>query len=238
MIIWLASYPRSGNTFFRLLLWHYYGMETYSVYDDKPLQERQVIWEIVGHKPRSMSVEEMTVADETFFVKTHDFPSDGLPAIYLVRDGRDALVSYAHYILSFENQGGAGNLETVFQDTLHDLIAYTASFGGWGANVMAWAQRPAPTAIIKFETLVTSSDPLAIIREAMGKIDCPLEPVKTGSTHPTFDELHRQMPKFFRKGRIGDWKNVMPLELQTLFLERYGEALKLMGYYDESQDNN
>ena len=30
MIVWLASYPRSGNTFFRILLHHLYRLPTYS----------------------------------------------------------------------------------------------------------------------------------------------------------------------------------------------------------------
>ncbi len=34
MLIGLASYPRSGNTFFRVLLNRYFGLQTYSLYDD------------------------------------------------------------------------------------------------------------------------------------------------------------------------------------------------------------
>ena len=34
VIVWLASYPRSGNTFLRIVLHRLYGVPTYSVYDD------------------------------------------------------------------------------------------------------------------------------------------------------------------------------------------------------------
>ena len=32
MIVWLASYPRSGNTYFRILLNHLYGIKTPMAY--------------------------------------------------------------------------------------------------------------------------------------------------------------------------------------------------------------
>ena len=41
MVVWLASYPRSGNTFLRIVLHRLYGVPTYSVYDDDdPVAQR------------------------------------------------------------------------------------------------------------------------------------------------------------------------------------------------------
>ena len=41
MIVWLASYPRSGNTFLRVVLHNVYGVSTYSVYEDNdPVAQR------------------------------------------------------------------------------------------------------------------------------------------------------------------------------------------------------
>ena len=31
-VVWLASYPRSGNTFLRTILWHCFGLRSASVY--------------------------------------------------------------------------------------------------------------------------------------------------------------------------------------------------------------
>ena len=42
MIVWLASYPRSGNTFLRMVLHFVYGQKTYSLYND-PLLERDAV---------------------------------------------------------------------------------------------------------------------------------------------------------------------------------------------------
>lgn len=50
MIVWLASYPRSGNTYLRMLLHQLHGLKTYSVYDDPLLELLDGSAEAVGHE--------------------------------------------------------------------------------------------------------------------------------------------------------------------------------------------
>src|SRR5262245_9850273 len=104
MIVWLASYPRSGNTFLRIVLHRVYGPPTYSIYDgDDPVAQR-VGPELVGYRPKPLRRSELVASDELFFVKTHKRrKADDSPAIYLVRDGRDAVVSHAHLRASMQN---------------------------------------------------------------------------------------------------------------------------------------
>lgn len=48
MIIWLASYPRSGNILLRIILKSVFGKETYSKYNDlKDIGANQKIMELV-----------------------------------------------------------------------------------------------------------------------------------------------------------------------------------------------
>ena len=47
-ITWLASYPRSGNTFVRTILFNCFGIKTASVYP-KDLGGRTILEEFVGH---------------------------------------------------------------------------------------------------------------------------------------------------------------------------------------------
>ena len=224
MIIWLASYPRSGNTFFRLLLNRLYGLRTHSVYADRQVGK---IAQIVGHAPMDRPLAELATASETHVIKTHDLPGDDAhPALYLVRDGRDVLVSYARYILSFEADRGDHDEASAFRAALHDLIAYDGSFGGWGPNVLAWSRRPG-TAIVGFEGLV--ADPIATVRRSLAQIG--YTPTETGgATMPTFEELHQLMPKFFRRGQVGSWRTEMPEDLHDLFWERHGGVMQQMGY--------
>lgn len=52
MIVWLASYPRSGNTFLRVLFRHVFGIETYSVYNDLlDIGSDGDISAVTGHRP-------------------------------------------------------------------------------------------------------------------------------------------------------------------------------------------
>ena len=99
MIVWLASYPRSGNTFLRIVLHRLYGVPTYSVYDDDDPVAQRVGPDLVGWRPKPGDRTEMIAAPGVHFVKTHKRrKGDGSPAVYLVRDGRDALVSRARLL--------------------------------------------------------------------------------------------------------------------------------------------
>jgi hypothetical protein len=93
MIVWLASYPSSGNTFFRILLNYLYGIKTptVSIGDNTAFVVGK---ELVGHVPDEWTIQEMAAKPEALFVKTHRRQNENYPAIYLFRDGRDALVSY------------------------------------------------------------------------------------------------------------------------------------------------
>ena len=65
------------------------------------------------------------MSNKVYFVKTHELPSDDSPAILLVRDGRDAMVSFAHYIedcgvVRWSPVGQfVANLEACRQELLH-----------------------------------------------------------------------------------------------------------------------
>src|ERR1700749_4593844 len=102
MITWLASYPRSGNTFFRILLKNLFGFESHTVYsmaNARPEIEADIprMIRIIGQPPSECSIEFLHRDSDNHFVKTHDLPGeDTNPAIVLIRDGRDAVVSYAH----------------------------------------------------------------------------------------------------------------------------------------------
>src|SRR5262249_46412588 len=96
MIVWLASYPRSGNTFLCVVLHNVYGVPTYSVYDDDDPVAQRVGPALVGYRPKPVARALMTDGPDTYFIKTHKRrKADRYPAIYLVRDGRDAVVSHA-----------------------------------------------------------------------------------------------------------------------------------------------
>jgi hypothetical protein len=230
MIVWLASYPRSGNTFFRIVLNRLYGVRTYSVYNDRIFEERgSATTDVVGHVHTDLSIDELAGLPQTYFLKTHELPrDDAFPTIYLVRDGRDTLVSYAHFILHFE--GGAGSPTGDFATVLHDLIEYRGSFGGWGPHVLGWRERGgrAATSFVRFEDLI--HNPPEVLSRSLGAVQPDLKQLANPGSIPRFGQLQTLLPEFFRRGLAGGFRTEMSDDLQRLFWRHYGQAMLALGY--------
>ena len=228
MIVWLASYPRSGNTFFRVVLHHVYNLKTFSVYDEAEAG----VADVTGHEKLPAPLTELAAAPETYFIKTHNLPQDNAPAVYLVRDGRDALVSHANYLLSFRMKEKEIPLSHApvrrFEQVLEDLIADKPRFGGWSGNVRAWVGRPmARTVVIRFEDLIAS--PQSEVEKGVAALGLNLAAL-SGEVVPDFAALQAQSPEFFRRGKAGAWRDEMPERLHQLFLRHHRVVLEQFGY--------
>ncbi len=224
MLVWLASYPRSGNTFFRILLNQLYGLSSQSQYNESGFP---VINNLTGNHGTNILTEPVSNYRNWQFVKTHDLPvNDQYPAIYLVRDGRDALVSHAHYIINHEKYDLPHNADT-FWYLLYDLISTENHFGGWAQNVTTWLERKAPTAYVRFEELI--ANPQACIQRAFGQLEIEL-PAEKIAPPTNFAELQTQLPVFFRRGKVGTWHDEMPEELQKVFWQHHGTVMEKLGY--------
>jgi hypothetical protein len=233
MIVWLASYPRSGNTFFRIILKHVYGLKTFSAHND-PLFGKLGLSEVVGHEDLPASIPELRAAKETYFVKTHELPQDQDPAVYIIRDGRDALVSHANFILSFQKKkswwkrslGWAGYNE--FEKVLRGLIEQKPRYGGWSEHAVSWVDRPqAKTAVVRYEDLCATPQPK--VETALTRLGLNLMSLIRGQV-PDFAQLQAQNPDFFRKGKVGQWRQEMPPALQDLFVQVHGPVMQRFSY--------
>lgn len=225
MLVWLASYPRSGNTFFRCLLQHLCGVPS----SEKPLMPNSPLIQSFGIQPvRAHSYEEIAAWEEVAFVKTHELPgNNSYPAVYLVRDGRDALVSYAYHTLVYDR---GMQLETIdlatYCRTLHDLILEQRSpFGTWARNVEAWTARP-NTIVLRFEELIRQ--PTECLSQVIEELALPIKIKKQAA--PTFAELHEIEPTFFRRGKVGSWRDEFPPDLLALFWQQFRPTMTRLGY--------
>ncbi len=235
MVVWIASYPRSGNTLFRMLVRYGFGTSTFSVFDD-PLFFANGAARVIGHEPLPDTPDELAKRAELFFVKTHRI-SDArtpYPAIYIVRDGRDSLVSCAHYELTYGGtrlgrsmlrRSPARLQRAAFRRALRRMV-FDHRFGGWSMNVTAWHERDARTAVVRFEDLIR--DPMGQVAAALAELDLPLE--ETNEAMPSFKSLQTRWPGFFRRGRIGNWRDEMPEDIHGLFWQRHGSAMRVLGY--------
>lgn len=233
-MIWLASFPRSGSTFFRIVLDEVYGIESGTF-----------------HRETSYPVDD----DYTDYqvVKTHLLPSEltpedaSIPAVYLVRDGRDCMISLAHYrqqLLAPESDFYGNVLEAID-------AAEGSHFGGWSRHVRTWCERA--SLVIHFEHLI--ADPIGCVEQLRPYIDLPSP--KTNRL-PQFTDLRSKDFKYgsgmqhgfgeqqrkhwreskFRAGRSGGWRDELPEPLHLRFLRRHGHELARLGYVEELVESN
>ncbi|MEZ5558732.1 MAG: sulfotransferase domain-containing protein [Pseudomonadales bacterium] len=217
MLVWLASYPRSGNTFVRVLLHHAFGLDTYSIYNDPvDIAADAGTSNLVGHRmlPEGASVESLRSRPEVCVVKTHDHPPDNDdPAIYVIRDGRECAVSYAHYRQDYNDLAD-------LQNTLEDVVLGRVPFGSWGQHVTAWSPGSrANTLLLRFEALI--ADPQSHVEQ----IADFLGRTPNTETLPTFTDLQGVNRRFFRKGNVDSWRSELSDELQILFWLKNGDQL-------------
>ena len=163
MIVWLASYPRSGNTLLRIVVHRLYGLRASTVYDVDGVAVR-LGEDFVGFKERDATYERMRASDEVHLVKTHgprggDVHEDDA-ALCLVRDGRDALVSWARQRSEDD--------PSRYEDELRALIDSPRATrpGQWGSNVLSWLEPSADRRVLlRFENLVDA--PRESVSDAM-----------------------------------------------------------------------
>jgi hypothetical protein len=224
MIIWIASFPRSGNNLFRTALYQLFGIPSGSVFFE-PAGSDPFFDEVSLHLP-SDQIDALREREAPVFVKTHRLveADDESPAVYLVRDGRDSIVSWAHFVKAREERA----YESLsHRETLAELIVREDHpFGSWSASVRAWTRREAPTSIVRFEELV--EDPAYSVRSALESLGVSL-PAPSGEL-PSFEELHERNPIVFRRGEVGSWTSELPEDLEREFWELHGAEMLAMGY--------
>lgn len=221
---WLASYPRSGNTLTRILLDHYFGINARSDYG-LPIN--------AANSPLTRPIHEVRADAKIVAMKTHERRNDkpDVPALVVARDGRDAVVSLAHYLKKHHN------IPLAFRVLLKRIVNNRGpkdSFArDWSRFYDYWCfEHPAPTALLRYEDLVpelggNSCPPtlLAALRELVPGI----EPI-TDAQPPSFEALHKDKPTFFRRGVIGGWKDELDEDLAEEFWRRNETMMIKLGY--------
>jgi len=227
MIVWLASFPRSGNTFLRIVLLRRYGIRTSVVYDVDGVAAR-LGHDLIGFEARPAPVAELRADTAVHVIKTHRQRDDDVDpsdrVIHLVRDGRDALVSWAR-------QNSEDDPDQ-FEAALESMIDRTneRGTGSWGANVLSWLQHPqANRVLLRYEELV--AEPAASVDELVAWIAPDLRAID-GAIIPTFDELHAVDNRFFRRGVTGNHRDELPESLSQRFWARADNvtAMAALGY--------
>jgi hypothetical protein len=217
--IWLVSYPRSGNTFLRIILKNFFRLPTYSIYNIEDQGFNDPSAQAIQDAPFLPKDWRQRVSDspqaETCLIKTHGAPEDSAPAIYLIRDGRAALDSYYHYHQQFAFE----------KPSLTEIIAGACQFGSWSEHFSAWQPMARPASLfLRFEHLV--SRPVDLIPQLADFLR-----VKPNSGRlPTFENLSAQFPAFFRRGHNQDFQSAWTPNQMSLFNHLHGQLMEKLGY--------
>jgi len=217
--VWIASYPRSGNTFLRIILRDAFRLSSYSLY---------YVEGDTHHDPSAEALEQAPLlprnwkgslvsdpAAPLILIKTHDPPSDQSLAIFIARDGRAAIHSYYHYHEKYAFE----------QPSLTEIIAGACQFGSWSEHYRAWRPKSRPnTLLILYDDLV--ANPQAVIQALAGFLN--LTPAK--ACLPEFHELQRKLPSFFRRGQNSDYLSEWTSAHMSLFNHLHGGAMQELGF--------
>ena len=218
VIIWLASYPRSGNTLLRIILKRCFGLDSYSIYGDDEFTD-PTVQQIVGEKPVGPDpkafLQQMLQERRLVCVKTHQLPTpDSHSAIYVVRDGRAAVVSHYHYLRDFWDT----------QITLDDLIKGIDN-RSWSQHVNAWLFSGRSNVLtLRYEDIIRGDKAAQVAIAAFIGRPPPSE------LDVRFSELHAMMPAFFRAGSNESNIAEMTPEQLALFERLHGSTLRALGY--------
>jgi Sulfotransferase domain len=171
----------------------------------------------------------------TFF-KTHHLPRpEYRRVIYLVRDGRDAMVSYFHFLAAF------GEL----QDPLRLVTTGEGLFPcRWHEHAEGWLANPhgAEMMTVRYEALKEDTvNQLQRICDFAGlqRERSLLDRVSQNSTFEAMREREQKLgwegpwPRdkaFVRRGIVGSFRDEMTENVLQAFMESSGPALKRLGY--------
>ena len=207
-IVWLASYPRSGNTFLRTILWQCFGLRSASLYANDLARNRE-LEEYVGHIEHGINGQVEFPSGNIPLVKTHGHPSDDNPAIYVVRDGRAASVSLWKMLEGYV--------------PLEAIIEGRQPFGTWSSHVQAWKPyERRNTLLLKYEDMNSN------LADALKKISQFLERDILNESIPDRTTIASAEGKWVTTH--SDWRSNISDDLLEKFNRLNEPMLKKMGY--------
>tara|TARA_B100000900_G_scaffold295053_1_gene253746 strand:- start:806 stop:1609 length:804 start_codon:yes stop_codon:yes gene_type:complete len=266
MIIWISSYPKSGNTWVRLFLESYFSkiknnfrfggfpeLEdferlniNYTKFNEiiknwKTLQEiRNLDARINVLKTHNALC---TIGNYTFTDK-----SNTLGAIYLVRDPRDIVISYASHLgLSYDEV-----IKTMLNSHASGIKRFKNKeinieiMGNWADNYNSWKNYKGRNfLIVKYEDLVMKKNAefLKIMNylKSLTNFELNIDQMNKSIEENSFEKLKKKEElqgfdqatgngPFFRKGIIGDWRKKLSNEQVEKIEKSFFKEMKELKY--------
>lgn len=219
--VFVASYPRSGNTLVRSILWNCFGLRSNSRYtEDGTLLSSREISNMVGsvladtvHEVKALIAKQGMLPH-----KTHDISASeqDMPAIYIIRDGREVVCSYLGYEQRRVKDGVV---------TMEEVIRGQVEFGSWSDHISAWNPFDRPkTLLLRYEDLTMD------VGHCVERIGAFLGMAPIKKSIPSFEAYRSALPGFFRSGTNQTWRELLTGRDLQLFYELHGDMMAALGY--------
>lgn len=228
---YILAFPRSGSTWLRTMV--------ATILDPEKGFEPAVFNEIIPGVSLSSLRRVRALADPRLIFSHSTFRRSVARAVYVVRDGRDAIVSLYHYATIRAGQ------EMAFPEWF-DL--YSARHFGprWDNHVESWLVRGKEhlgkeLLIVRFEEL--KKEPVAGLEKIAGFLGLPHgQEMVSHAVDMARTEKAREREKkergeiadpnasFYRGGKTGQWQEYLTGPIYDRFMEMSATALRLAGY--------
>ncbi len=224
MIVWLASYPRSGNTLTRIIINKRFSEETFSLHgDNHDIGVNAEMTRLTGHANTGLlsrsRIELMRQSSRRYYIKTHRLPDwyasiDDL-VVYIIRDCRDVISSYYNYLKKFSKAFVS----------LEDVIVGQVPFGAWADHIVYWSELPSDRVLtMRYEDYLLAPDQFI---QNLGDF---LDLEDTGVALPDFESLNAINKHFFRSGGARSWEHDIDNNNLDLFWAIHGDVMDAHGY--------
>lgn len=276
-IVWLASYPKSGNTWFRIFLANLLRNSdtpaNINELEGGPIaSSRQLFDEATGLSSADLTPEEIenlrpevykyisSESESIIFHKIHDafvrtssqtplIPEEATyKVLYFVRNPLDVAVSFSHHANL--------PLDTIVKQMNDDQFAFCSRTDklhnqlcqkllSWSHHIQSWVdQSSLPLKVIRyedmkskaFETFKNATSFVGLnytdkqIQRAIEFSD--FKTIKNQEEKHGFKEKAPGSKEFFRKGKIGSWKEELSESLVKTIINDHREMMLRFGYID------
>lgn len=186
----LASYPRSGNTWARVLLYHalYAGPANAGAPTTRQIADRLPDLHVPGETEASLGAhpgELVIIKTHLPWSPTHPHADEAGAAILLIRHPRDVLLSCLnfHRVLETKVKDRRTGRDAALQplDYARHFIAQGGDpvwmhegFSTWADNARSWLAAPLPTLVVRYEDML--DDPASQLARMLEHLGQPRDP--------------------------------------------------------------
>ncbi|MBF0410875.1 MAG: sulfotransferase domain-containing protein [Candidatus Riflebacteria bacterium] len=274
-IIWLASYPKSGNTWFRIFLTNLLQdanrPASINELQEIPIASSRILFdENIGIESSDLTSDEISRfrpelytylsenATEQIYMKIHDayisvekkkflIPKESTAcAVYFIRNPLDVAVSFAYHNaatydltisqMSENNLCFCGKHDRLYKQLQQRLLS-------WSNHVLSWVDAaPFPVCVLRYEDM--KSNTFETFEKAVRFVGLSHTnyQIQKAIDFSSFEELQEQeeksgfkerstaAQKFFRKGKVGSWREELTKEQVERIINDHREVMQRFGY--------